>query len=69
VAQKISFYLVQKLEGRKVVEVLPRAHSRDEAKAYVKHASRLGRKYGMTRCDLFVDLVGMPPKARMKVVA
>jgi hypothetical protein len=68
VAQRISFYLVQKLEGRKVVEVLPRPRQFEEARDYVRKASMLGQRYGITRCDLAVDLVGNSPVKKISFV-
>ena len=68
-AQKISFYLVQKLEGRKVVEVLPRPRQFGEARDYVRKASMLGQRYGITRCDLFIEVVGNAPVKRISFVA
>lgn len=58
--QKVSFYVVQRLEGRSVVEVLPEAKGFDEAKAYVRSAAKMGVRFGMTRCSIRVDCLGRP---------
>lgn len=60
-AETIVFYLVQKLEGDKVIEVLPMPRLLNDAERYVQKASVLGQRYAITRCNVSVDLVGREP--------
>ena len=67
--QTVSFWIVQKVSGRRVIWVNPNHWRLEEAREYCKVAARNGQQYAITRVDVTVDLVGKTPIKSISLVA
>lgn len=68
-AQKVSFWIVSKMAGRKVAFVNPNPWRKEEAREYCIQAAKRGQQFAMTRVDVVVDFVGKPPARSVSLVA
>lgn len=68
-AQVVSFWIVKKLDGHRVVSIDPNPWRLEEAKEYCKNGARHGQRYAMTRVDVTIDLIGKSPVKSISLVA